>query len=302
MLAVVPGKLIVQQWRSVHFGKNDPDSFSFSFRPGRPARANDLAHINVPKREITRKVIEGWPKHYWKPLRQYLKSGGGDPDRHSRALLCDTGGSVYLLPVPGKGAHQSQAGDGCVTPGDELRHSAVVRDERSSDSAARRNSPRAAEREIRSNTRRTERASRRLRRTLLISTYQAGSSRVQRARGPVDLSFHNFERVMASPSGREAAWGRIADLVLKRRARHRPAPSAAGPHDACFSRDRRITHGEIQVHEMAFAGRTLDRHTLFSCLCTLDSNHSFVPPWKAAVHHIQARARYRLPSQRLHAR
>jgi len=50
MLAVVPGKLIVQQWRSVHFGKERSRFDSRSpFRPGSRRGRIDLAHINVPK-------------------------------------------------------------------------------------------------------------------------------------------------------------------------------------------------------------------------------------------------------------
>ena len=73
MLATVPGKLIVQRWRSVHFGKNDPDSILVLqfVQDGQRGRI-DLAHINVPKQDHAQ-VVEGWPKHYWKPLRAYLK-------------------------------------------------------------------------------------------------------------------------------------------------------------------------------------------------------------------------------------
>jgi uncharacterized protein (TIGR03032 family) len=39
--------------------------------------------------------------------------------------------------------------------------------------------------------------------------------------------------------------------------------------------------GDIHVHEMAWAGEELwFVNTLFSCLCTLDDRHSFVPRWR----------------------
>jgi uncharacterized protein (TIGR03032 family) len=39
--------------------------------------------------------------------------------------------------------------------------------------------------------------------------------------------------------------------------------------------------GDIHVHEMAWAGEELWLvNTLFSCLCTLDEGHSFVPRWR----------------------
>jgi hypothetical protein len=76
MLATVPGKLIVQRWRSVHFGKNDPDSIlvlQFVQDGKRGGGRIDLAHINVPKQDHAQ-VVKGWPRHYWKPLRAYLSS------------------------------------------------------------------------------------------------------------------------------------------------------------------------------------------------------------------------------------
>src|SRR5690242_17473632 len=76
ILATIPGKLIVQRWRSVHFKKTDPDSILvLQFVQDKRRGRIDLAHINVPKQDHAQ-VIEGWPKHYWKPLRRYLKSRG----------------------------------------------------------------------------------------------------------------------------------------------------------------------------------------------------------------------------------
>jgi uncharacterized protein (TIGR03032 family) len=55
----------------------------------------------------------------------------------------------------------------------------------------------------------------------------------------------------------------------------------AGRHDACFlTRSSHFT-GEIQAHELAFAGDELWLvNTAFGCLCTLDGRHSFVPRWR----------------------
>jgi uncharacterized protein (TIGR03032 family) len=54
-----------------------------------------------------------------------------------------------------------------------------------------------------------------------------------------------------------------------------------GDFDACFLARRSHVTGEIQCHEMAFGGSELwVVNTLFSCLCTLDSDHSFVPRWR----------------------
>ena len=73
MLAVVPGKLIVQRWRSVHFKKTDPDSILVLqfIQDGNRGGRIDLVHINVPGQDHAG-VTKGWPTHYWKPLRRYL--------------------------------------------------------------------------------------------------------------------------------------------------------------------------------------------------------------------------------------
>lgn len=54
-----------------------------------------------------------------------------------------------------------------------------------------------------------------------------------------------------------------------------------GSHDACFlPRSCHVT-GNVQGHEMAWAGDELwFVNTRFSCLCTLDRTHSFVPRWR----------------------
>ena len=72
-LMVVPGRMIVQRWRSKHFHKTDPDSililrFAGTGRDGRI----DLVHVNVPDQDFVG-VRKGWPKHYWGPWKKYLK-------------------------------------------------------------------------------------------------------------------------------------------------------------------------------------------------------------------------------------
>lgn len=54
-----------------------------------------------------------------------------------------------------------------------------------------------------------------------------------------------------------------------------------GRHNACFlTRSSHFT-GEIQTHELAWSGENLwVVNTAFSCLCTLDDQHSFVPRWR----------------------
>ena len=120
--------------------------------------------------------------------------------------------------------------------------------------------------------------------SLLVSTYQAGKVVTIAARGgELALSYHNFERVMglAVAPGRIAVGTRAQVWVL------RDSPDLASQvepsrlHDACYlTRSSQFT-GEIQGHELAWSGDDLwVVNTAFSCLCTLDPNHSFAPRWR----------------------
>ena len=72
-LQTVPGRLIVQAWRSTAFHKGDPDStLILRFTPkGRSGRIN-LVHVNVPDHDY-HGVNKGWKQYYWRPWRKYLK-------------------------------------------------------------------------------------------------------------------------------------------------------------------------------------------------------------------------------------
>jgi activator of HSP90 ATPase len=74
MLQTVPGRLIVQAWRSSGWKKGDLDStLILRFTPkGRSGRI-DLIHANVPDHDY-RGVDEGWKKYYWRPWRRYLRT------------------------------------------------------------------------------------------------------------------------------------------------------------------------------------------------------------------------------------
>lgn len=71
-LYTVPGRLIVQSWRSSGWKKGDLDStLILRFTPkGRSGRI-DLVHANVPDHDY-RGVNNGWKKYYWHPWRKYL--------------------------------------------------------------------------------------------------------------------------------------------------------------------------------------------------------------------------------------
>jgi activator of HSP90 ATPase len=76
-LATIPGKLIVQRWRSNQFHDGDLDSILILtfVQDGKRGRI-DLVHVNVPEHDHDG-VNDGWAKYYWKPLRAYLKRHGG---------------------------------------------------------------------------------------------------------------------------------------------------------------------------------------------------------------------------------
>jgi uncharacterized protein (TIGR03032 family) len=116
--------------------------------------------------------------------------------------------------------------------------------------------------------------------TLLVSTYQAGKVVVVGARGGrPEFAFPSFDRAMglAVSPGRLAV-GTRADVWVLRAA---PDVAAAGGYDAGYLARSAHHTGDIQGHEMAWAGDDLwVVNTRFSCLCTLDDRYSFVPRWR----------------------
>jgi uncharacterized protein (TIGR03032 family) len=120
--------------------------------------------------------------------------------------------------------------------------------------------------------------------SLLVSTYQAGKVvAVGVADGELTLSYHNFERAMGlavkpdaiAVAARAQVWHMHAAHDLSARV------EPPGRHDACFlTRSSHFT-GEVQAHELAWAGDELWLvNTAFGCLYTLDGRHSFVPRWR----------------------
>src|SRR5262249_28681719 len=121
--------------------------------------------------------------------------------------------------------------------------------------------------------------------SLVVSTYQAGKFVVVGVdpQGALVPSFHNFERAMgvAVRPDRLAVGAHTQIWFLRSAPDIAPRLAPARRPDACFlARSAHMT-GDIHVHEMAWAGEELwFVNTLFSCLCTLDESHSFVPRWR----------------------
>ena len=127
---------------------------------------------------------------------------------------------------------------------------------------------------------------RQLRASLVVSTYQAGKLVLVRADGPViNTHYRTFSRPMGmalSPKG-ALALGTNTEII-----EFRNVPSVAARldppnrNDAVFMPRRAFITGAIDIHEMAYSSdeSLWYVNTLFSCLCTLDRESSFVPVWR----------------------
>ena len=121
--------------------------------------------------------------------------------------------------------------------------------------------------------------------SLLVTTYQAGKLVVVRADGEV-LNTHF--RVFSRPMGLAARRERFAIGTQHQVEEFRNMAAVAaklppvGKHDAAFLPRRSHVTGDIDIHEMDYAadGTLWFINTRFSCLCTLDGEHSFVPRWR----------------------
>jgi uncharacterized protein (TIGR03032 family) len=120
--------------------------------------------------------------------------------------------------------------------------------------------------------------------SLLVTTYQAGKVIVVRVQdGQLNSHFRNF----AAPMGLAADGRRLAIGCRVHVHQYRNQPQAArklepvGKHDACFLPRTSHLTGDIRIHEISWAEDGLwIVNTRFSCLCSLDADHSFVPRWR----------------------
>lgn len=127
--------------------------------------------------------------------------------------------------------------------------------------------------------------------SLVVSTYQAGKVilvRYDRATHTLNTHFRNFEKPMGLAVHGQGAGGRLTIGGQKSVSYLRNMPAVAhkieplGQYDACYlPRAIHIT-GDIDIHEMAYdaADELWLVNTRFSCLCTLDPDHSFTPRWR----------------------
>lgn len=122
--------------------------------------------------------------------------------------------------------------------------------------------------------------------SVLVSTYQAGKVIALRADGDLlNTHFRDFVSPMGLAYQRDT--GRLAigtkNEVWEFRNQPDVAPKLppAGTHDAAFIPRRAHQSGDIRIHEIGWIGSEIWAvNTRFSCLCTFDQDHSFVPRWR----------------------
>jgi len=120
--------------------------------------------------------------------------------------------------------------------------------------------------------------------SLFATTFQAGRLIVLRP-GPAALNTHFF--AVQRPMGLAVDLNRIFVGTQRGVYEFRNVPAVAarleppGHYDAVYLLRNMHVTGHVDIHEMAFAGdECWYVNTLFSCLCTLDNEHSFVPRWR----------------------
>lgn len=120
--------------------------------------------------------------------------------------------------------------------------------------------------------------------TLLVSTYQAGKLvAIRGAGGQLGLSFHNFDQAMGIVAGPDEiiVGGRGVIWTLKAAPAIAAQIQSTQKHDGCFLARSAHVCQDIHLHELARGRAGLwVVNTMFSCLCTLDPDYSFVPRWR----------------------
>ncbi len=120
--------------------------------------------------------------------------------------------------------------------------------------------------------------------SLLVTTFQAGRLILLR---PQDGALNTHFYALPRPMGLAVDENRIFVGAARSVHEYRNIPAVAARldppnvNDAVYLLRNVHVTGHVDIHEMAF---TRDEcwyvNTLFSCLCTLDNEHSFVPRWK----------------------
>jgi uncharacterized protein (TIGR03032 family) len=122
--------------------------------------------------------------------------------------------------------------------------------------------------------------------SLWVSTYQAGKLAVFRAEGEANLSLllRTFDKAMglAVNPAKVAIGTRHQIWMLANAPDLAPKIEPKNTWDACYLPRQANVTGNIDIHELAWGkGNQLwFVNTLYSCLCTLSPDCSFVPHWQ----------------------
>jgi uncharacterized protein (TIGR03032 family) len=125
--------------------------------------------------------------------------------------------------------------------------------------------------------------------SLLVSTYQAGKLiSIGVDSDALRFSLHEFDQAMGVALGRDqiAVGTRGQVWFLAESSQLAPSIPPTGTYDRCFLARSASVTGGIQCHELAWVDDGDDEpqlwvvNTLFSCLCTLHPEFSFVPRWR----------------------
>jgi len=72
-LVLVPGRVIVQAWRTSEFKKTDPDSvLTLTLEESGGSTTLTMVHAAVPDHKAD-DFKSGWHEHYWKPIKKYFQ-------------------------------------------------------------------------------------------------------------------------------------------------------------------------------------------------------------------------------------
>ncbi len=121
--------------------------------------------------------------------------------------------------------------------------------------------------------------------SLAVSTYQCGKLiLLRRADGVINTHYRNFNRPMgiAIKPNRISIGCNTTVITYQNVPDVIPKLESPEKYDACYVPRHAIETGHIDIHEMAWGNKNSlwMINTRFSCLCTLDTEHSFVPQWR----------------------
>jgi activator of HSP90 ATPase len=94
--ALVPGKRIVQSWRTTKFTEKDGDStIAVTLKPVKGGTRLTLVHSNVPDLH-TSYQNGGWQTHYFEPMKTYFGKAGSKPKSRAKSQSKRSSGTARV--------------------------------------------------------------------------------------------------------------------------------------------------------------------------------------------------------------